>query len=68
MTRCISRRHALAAALLTLANLTTAWADLPTASPAAMGLSAERLQRIRPVIQKEIDNQQMPGAVVMVIR
>jgi CubicO group peptidase (beta-lactamase class C family) len=68
MTRCIFRRHALAGVLLTLAGLTTAWADLPTASPAAMGLSAERLQRIRPVIQKEIDNQQMPGAVVMVIR
>jgi len=31
-------------------------------------MSAERLQRIRTVIQKEIDNKQMPGAVVMVIR
>ncbi|NBX62555.1 MAG: class A beta-lactamase-related serine hydrolase, partial [Betaproteobacteria bacterium] len=68
MNPCIPRRHALAGVLLTLASLTTAWADLPTASPAAMGLSTERLKRIRPVIQKEIDNQQMPGAVVMVIR
>jgi CubicO group peptidase (beta-lactamase class C family) len=43
-------------------------ADLPTASPASAGMSAERLKRIRPVIQKEIDNQQMPGAIVMVVR
>jgi len=43
-------------------------ADLPKASPASAGMSAERLQRIRTVIQKEIDNKQMPGAVVMVIR
>jgi len=31
-------------------------------------MSAERLKRIRPVIQKEIDNKQMPGAIVMVLR
>ncbi len=46
-----------------------AWAaDIPTASPASKGLSAERLARIRPVIQAEIDAQKMPGAVVVVAR
>jgi CubicO group peptidase (beta-lactamase class C family) len=62
----LNRRTLIASAVLSFASL--AFADLPTASPAAMGMSAERLQRIRPVVQKEIDNQQMPGAVVMVAR
>ncbi len=62
----LNRRHLIACAVLSFATL--AVADLPSASPAAMGMSAERLQRIRPVIQKEIDNKQMPGAVVMVVR
>jgi CubicO group peptidase (beta-lactamase class C family) len=33
-----------------------------------MGLSPERLKRIRTVIQREIDQKQMPGAVVMIAR
>lgn len=45
-----------------------AWADLPSASPSSMGLSPERLKRIRTVIQREIDQKQMPGAVVMIAR
>ena len=62
----LNRRHLLACAVLSFASL--ALAELPTATPAAMGMSADRLQRIRPVIQKEIDQQQMPGAVVMIAR
>ncbi len=62
----LNRRHLIACAVLSFATL--AFADLPSAPPASMGMSAERLQRIRPVVQKEIDNQQMPGAVVMVMR
>ena len=62
----LNRRTLMACAALSIASL--AFADLPTASPASMGMSAERLQRIRPLVQKEIDNQQMPGAVVMVVR
>jgi len=62
----LNRRTLIATAVLSFATL--AIADLPTASPASMGMSAERLQRIRPVVQKEIDNQQMPGAVVVVAR
>ena len=62
----LNHRTLMACAALSFASL--AFADLPTASPASMGMSAERLQRIRPLVQKEIDNQQMPGAVVMVVR
>ena len=66
MTPALNRRLLIACTVWSFASL--ALADLPTASPAAMGISPERLQRIRPVIQKEIDNRQMPGAVVMVVR
>jgi CubicO group peptidase (beta-lactamase class C family) len=68
MTISLPSRHGLVLLLLALTSLLPAFAQLPTASPASVGLSAERLKRIRPVIQKEIDNQQMPGAVVMVLR
>jgi len=66
MTCFLNRRTLIACAVLSLATL--AIADLPKASPASAGMSAERLQRLRPLIQKEIYNQQMPGAVVMVAR
>ena len=68
MTCLLPRRPWLVFLLLTLTSLSPVLADLPKASPASAGMSAERLKRIRTVIQKEIDNKQMPGAVVMVIR
>ena len=68
MTSLLPRRSWLVFLLLTLTSLPPLLADMPTASPASAGMSAERLKRIRTVIQKEIDNKQMPGAVVMVIR
>ena len=43
-------------------------ADMPAASPASKGLVAERLTRIRPVIQTEIDAKRMPGAVLLIAR
>ena len=43
-------------------------ADLPTADPERMGFSAERLARIKPAIQREIDKGQYPGAVMLVAR
>jgi CubicO group peptidase (beta-lactamase class C family) len=42
--------------------------NLPMARPQAADMSAERLARIRPALQKEIDEQRMPGAVVMIAR
>ena len=41
---------------------------LPHAQPQAVGMSAERLARIHPILQKEVDAQRMPGAVVMIAR
>ena len=43
-------------------------AELPTADPASLGLSAELLARIKPVIQAEIDKGQYPGAVMLIAR
>ncbi len=62
------RACALAIALSVTAIQPAAAADFPTASPQSQGLSAERLSRIRQVIQSEIDANRMPGAVVIVAR
>ena len=43
-------------------------ADLPRVDPAAVGLSADRLERLDAAIQSRIDAGDFPGAVVMVAR
>ncbi|WP_157088226.1 serine hydrolase [Bradyrhizobium jicamae] len=40
----------------------------PSAQPEAVGVSPERLSRIRAVLQQEVDAERMPGAVVMITR
>jgi CubicO group peptidase (beta-lactamase class C family) len=42
--------------------------DLPTAQPETVDVSPGRLSRIRAVLQKEVDADRMPGAVVMIGR
>ena len=39
-----------------------------TAAPAALGFSAERLERIDRVMREAVDSSRVPGAVVMVLR
>src|SRR5207302_4589285 len=41
---------------------------LPTAKPESAGLSSERLQRIGTVIQRNIDEKRIAGAVTLVAR
>ena len=41
---------------------------LPTASPESVGMSSDRLAKITAVMQKEIADKKLPGAVVMVAR
>lgn len=54
--------------------LLTAWAclalasEIPRASPESVGMSSARLQKIRMTLQREVDANRMPGAVVMVAR
>jgi CubicO group peptidase (beta-lactamase class C family) len=52
---------------LCIATITAA-ADLPSAMPEQLGFSSERLARIGPVIQGEIEQGQYPGAVILVAR
>lgn len=55
--------------LFAFSSAAAAWAaDLPTALPEDLGFSSERLGRIGPVIQGEIDKGQYPGAVILVAR
>ena len=54
---------------LALSSVTLTWAaDLPTADPQSLGFSSERLARIGPAIQREIEAGQYPGAVMLVAR
>lgn len=41
---------------------------LPTAAPESVGMSAERLQRITAAFKAEVDQNQLPGAVIGVAR
>jgi len=49
-------------------NVISGIGDLPTAQPEEVGLSSERLARIRPAIQRYVDKQLIPGAVTLVAR
>jgi CubicO group peptidase (beta-lactamase class C family) len=53
--------------LLLLAVIANAQ-DLPAAKPESVGLSTERLERIGTVVQKNIDDKRIAGAVTLVIR
>ena len=52
---------------LTLVALPSVGQDLPTGSPEALGMSTERLARIRPMLQQYIKNGTVPGIAAMVV-
>jgi CubicO group peptidase (beta-lactamase class C family) len=59
----------LLALALILAVAASGWAQaLPTAKPEQVGLSAERLDRIRQVVIADVEKGRLPGAVVLVAR
>ncbi len=49
-------------------NLCALAQDLPTAKPESLGLSPERLERIGTVVQHDIDDKRIAGAVTLVVR
>jgi CubicO group peptidase (beta-lactamase class C family) len=57
---------AVAAAALVVATVTAA--DLPTASPESVGMSAARLARLDAAIQADVKDGRLPGMVVAVAR
>jgi CubicO group peptidase (beta-lactamase class C family) len=64
------KRVAVGAILIALVQSSAvAWAELlPAAQPEQVGLSSERLERIAHWLKADIDNGQIPGAVVLVAR
>jgi len=42
--------------------------DLPSAKPESVGLSSDRLERIATVVQRNIDDKRIAGAVTLVVR
>jgi len=53
---------------MTLVLFGEGFAQVPPAKPETVAVSPERLSRIRTVLQKEVDADRMPGAVVMIAR
>lgn len=54
--------------MMAVAVAGASFAEAPTTNPEAVGVSPDRLLRIRTVLQKEVDADRMPGAVVMIAR
>jgi len=42
--------------------------ELPTAKPESVGLASDRLERIATVVQRDIDDKRIAGAVTLVVR
>src|SRR5580765_7945483 len=70
MTMTPSRVALLAAILFQILWLVpVAWAqELPTAAPEDVGLSAQKLSRIKPALQTLIDNKSVAGTLTLVAR
>jgi len=49
-------------------NLIAHAQDLPAAKPESIGLSSDRLERIATVVQRDIDDKRIAGAVTLVVR
>ncbi|MGH6898535.1 MAG: serine hydrolase domain-containing protein [Geminicoccaceae bacterium] len=63
----MKRTSALVCVLVLVASV--AWGrSLPTVEPEKVGLSSERLERIGQVLQEEIDEGRLPGAIVLIAR
>ena len=63
-----SRRAVLLPAAAVLAMVAVAAADLPTATPESVGMSATRLARIDTMVEGDIAAGRLPGMVVAVAR
>ena len=65
----IQTPRAIMTAVITLAAVSAPIAQpLPTANPASVGMSAERLEKITSVLSQDVADKKLPGAVVMVAR
>jgi hypothetical protein len=53
---------------LAVAAVALSWETLPTVAPEKVGLSQERLNRIRPAMERDIAQGEMAGAVGLIAR
>src|SRR5690348_4053664 len=69
-TSCAERNRKSIPVLLGFVVLTIAAfaQDLPTAKPESVGLSSERLDRITSVVQHDLDDKRIAGAVTLIVR
>lgn len=63
-----SARHLYSFLLLVLLTGTVVAADLPTAKPESVGMSTQRLGRLKSEMQALVDRNQLPGVVTMVAK
>jgi CubicO group peptidase (beta-lactamase class C family) len=68
MVNSLSVRKTLAVAVGAFVSVTAIAADLPTAPPESVGMSAQRLTRIDAALQAEMAAGKLPGMVVAVAR
>jgi CubicO group peptidase (beta-lactamase class C family) len=64
MTRLIS----MTSMFLLVASATVTAGELPTCKPESVGLSAAKLDELKPELQKLVDEGKIPGAVALVVR
>jgi CubicO group peptidase (beta-lactamase class C family) len=68
MSRLKAFRSLITFLIVLLVSPSIAQAQLPRASPEAVGLSPQRLERIGRVLQADVDAGQIPGAVIAISR
>lgn len=65
----LARSSTVALSIATLLSVAQPWAQgLPAAAPESMGMSAQKLGRISETFKREVEQGNLPGAVVMVAR
>ena len=68
-TRAAKSVRSLTLSAITLAAIGTVQAQaLPTASPESVGMSSQRLDKLTALLQQDVADKKLPGAVVMVAR
>lgn len=62
-------RRIVACVIMLCVAVRAGWAaELPRADPAAVGMSAEKIKKLAPALQKLVDEGKIPGAVALVAR
>jgi CubicO group peptidase (beta-lactamase class C family) len=64
----MNRGSLMVVTLLTFAHSTASSGELPRAEPREVQLSAEKLEELKPALQKLVDGGKIPGGVVLVAR